>query len=79
MVIGRTRKLLWHSLVVLVYALVLIPMLAVIRLSFFNQVYRNETDTDRHQENKADRHDRKDAALGKSLSAETDKEAVSST
>src|SRR5258705_6616552 len=37
MVIGHTRKLLWHSIVVLVYALVLIPMLAVIWLSFFNQ------------------------------------------
>jgi putative spermidine/putrescine transport system permease protein len=37
MVIGHTRKLLWFSVVVLVYALVLIPMLAVIWLSFFNQ------------------------------------------
>src|SRR3954447_16728060 len=37
MVISRRRKLLWRGSVVLVYALVLIPMLAVIWLSFFNQ------------------------------------------
>ncbi len=37
MVISRTRKLLWRGTIVLVYAVVLIPMLAVIWLSFFNQ------------------------------------------